>query len=219
MERGLMNNNTKFHVNFLILALLVVTLGLLLFLLRQNLSLKADISVLKEEAAVKNAGLESELKNIKQKLDLVKNDTAPKKEEAKEAEGFRLLQPVKKEDNRLVYEIFSQDLKTGARLQVKLEEKDSAEFLRAYLSDGGLTITLCFLSEAGFFKPLYEFSIISHSDFNAKYSELKPEITAEKEGMYLTEKLLNLEVDEANADDKAAAKFMEKGRVSFEFIF
>lgn len=54
-------------------------------------------------------------------------------------------------NNRLVYEIFSQDLKTGARLQAKLEEKDSAEFLRAYLSDGGLTITLCFLSETGFF--------------------------------------------------------------------
>ena len=217
-----MNNNTKFHVNFLILALLLVSLGLMVFLFRLNMSLKTDISVLKEEVAVKNAGLESEFKNIKQKLEAAQKDDAPEKETAKtkkEAEGFRLLQPVKKEDNRLVYEIFSKDLKTGARLQVKLEGNDSAEHLRAYLSGDGLTIRLYFLSENGFFKPLYEFSVISYAGFNAKYSEVKPEITAEKEGMYLTEKLLNLEVDEENTEDRMAAKFIGKDRVSFEFIF
>ena len=37
--------------------------------------------------------------------------------------------------------------------------------------------------------------------------------------MYLTEKLLNLEVDEENTEDRMAAKFIGKDRVSFEFIF
>lgn len=131
--------------------------------------------------------------------------------------------PLQVKDGYLVFETFYREIYGGFALKIKLSGDIDPDKLRACILEDGSGISLCFLSSNLSFKPLYAYSIISHEAYGRKYPDSLSQIVKDKNGYYLIEELLNLEVlERRNPDDMLAANYShylsQEGVVSLEFF-
>lgn len=202
----------------------IVLVFFAVFMLRQNRILHNEMNAMRNEMKEQKLSMESRFSVMEEKiLNNAKSEEESQNLIKEKEKEFELLHPMGNEKDTLIYESFFKDLKKGMRLRIKLEENIKSDYFRVYLSEDNATMRLCFLNENGYFKPLYEFEAITYSEFNERYSEVKPEIVGDKDGFYLTEKLLNLEVGD-DADDVMASKMIEyfsrkEDNLTVDFIF
>lgn len=172
-----------------------------------------------------------EIDSIKNKIENQNTHIQKKDEESQKnmekdikVKKCEVLHPAIKTKNTLVYESFFDYLKKIMRLKIEITEDIDIDKIRVFLDENEMSMTLFFVGDDNVIYHLFKFEVIRYSDFYEKYSDSsKPEIIDDKDGYFLTRKLLKLEVGEDESDILASeivAYFLKnKDSLTLEFIY